>query len=156
MKVIIMEDGESARSVYVRTDGDVTVFNRDRKFRFGIDISTAETTWQILERVMPAIAHAETARLKIDALAARCSTGWRPRPPDEIDPDIPQRTLWRARFAVDLLRYPDDDEFYSLDTILMGVDENGQVQATGEIFWIDAGREWVICEDYFWWTPAEE
>lgn len=38
----------------------------------------------------------------------------------------------------------------------MGVDEIGQVQATGEIFWIDAGREWVICEDCFWWTPAEE
>lgn len=89
MKVIIMEDGESARSVYVRTDGDVTVFDRNRKFRFRTDISTAETTWQILERVMPAIVHAETARLKIDALAARCRTGWRPGYPDEIDPDIP-------------------------------------------------------------------
>lgn len=59
-------------------------------------------------------------------------------------PDIPQRTLRRARFGIDLLRYPDDEEFYSLATILMRVDENGQVQATGEIFWIDAGREWAV------------
>ncbi|MET3298991.1 hypothetical protein [Bradyrhizobium diazoefficiens] len=157
MKTItIIEDGDRARLVYVRNDGDVTVFDRDQKFRFRTDIAGAETTWQILERVVPAIAHAETARLKIEALVARCRTGWRPGYPDEIDPDIPQRTLRRARFGIDLLRYPDDDEFYSPATILMGVDENGQVQGTGEIFWIDAGREWVICEDYFWWTPAEE
>jgi ribosome biogenesis protein Tsr3 len=61
MKVItIIEDGERARSVYVRPDGDVTVFDRDRKFRFRTDISGAETTWQLLERVVPAIAHAES------------------------------------------------------------------------------------------------
>jgi hypothetical protein len=39
MKAIltIIEDGERARSVYVRHDGDVTMFDRDRKFRFRAD-----------------------------------------------------------------------------------------------------------------------
>ncbi|MEH2506837.1 hypothetical protein V1290_005648 [Bradyrhizobium sp. AZCC 1578] len=111
MKVItIIEEGERPRSVYVRADGDVTVFDRDRKFRFRTDIAGAETTWQILARVVPTIVHAETVRLKIEAFADRCRTGWRPGYPDEIDPDIPQRTLRRARLGVDLLRYPDDDE----------------------------------------------
>ncbi|WGS20186.1 MULTISPECIES: hypothetical protein [unclassified Bradyrhizobium] len=169
MKVItIMEEGERARSVYVRTDGDVTVFDRHRKFRFRTDISGAETTWQILERVVPAIVHAETARLKIEALADRCRTGWRPGYPDEIDPDIPQRALRRAQFGIDLIRYPDHDEFYSPATILMGIEmgtgpstslvgkSDGTVCVTGEILWIDAAREWAICEDGFWWTPAED
>lgn len=139
----------------MRPDGDVTVFDQDRKFRFRTDVAGAETTWQILARVVPAIVHAETVRLTIEALADRCRTGWRTGYPDEIDPDIPQRTLRRARFGVDLLRYPDDDEFYSPATILMGVGENRQVQATSEIMWIDARREWAVCEDTFWWTPVE-
>lgn len=105
---------------------------------------------------MPTIAHVEAVRIKIEALAERCRTGWRPGYPDEIDPDIPQRTLRRARFGVDLLRYPDDDEFCGPATILMGVNETGQVHATAEILWIDAGREWMVCDDCFWWTPAED
>jgi hypothetical protein len=94
--------------------------------------------------------------------------GWRPGYPDEIDPDIPQRTLRRARFGIDLIRYPDDDELFSPATILMGIEmgtgpstslvgkSHGTVCVTGEILWIDAAREWAICEDGFWWTPAEE
>lgn len=118
MKTIaIIEDDERARAIYVRNDGDVTVFDH-HKFRFRTDIAGAETTWQILARVVPAIVHAETARLKINALAAPCRTGWRPGYPDEIDPDIPQRTLRRARFGVDLLRYPEDDELYSVNRLL--------------------------------------
>ncbi|WP_141937284.1 hypothetical protein [Bradyrhizobium sp. UNPA324] len=169
MKVItIVEDGERARSVYVSADGDLTVFDRDRKFRFRTDVAGAETTWQILERVVPAIIHAETASLKIEALADRCRTGWRPGYPDEIDRDISQRTLRRAGFGIDLIRYPDDEEFYSPATILMGIEtgtgpstslvgkSHGTVCVTGEILWIDAAREWAVCEDGFWWTPAEE
>ncbi|MBR0728604.1 hypothetical protein JQ582_04760 [Bradyrhizobium japonicum] len=169
MKTItIIEDGDRARLIYVRTDGDVTVFDRDRKFRFRTDISGAETTCQILERVVPAIVQAETARLKIEALADRCRTGWCPGYPDEIDPYIPQRTLRRARFGIDLIRYPEDDEFYSPATILMGIEmgtgpstslvgkSDGTECVTGEILWIDAAREWAVCEDAFWWTPAEE
>jgi hypothetical protein len=34
--------------------------------------------------------------------------------------------------------------------------EGGSVCVTGEILWIDAAREWAICEDAFWWTPPEE
>lgn len=46
MKIItIIDDEERARSIYVRPDGDVTMFDRDRKFRFRTDISGAETTW---------------------------------------------------------------------------------------------------------------
>ncbi|MGK7062871.1 hypothetical protein AB4853_41160 [Bradyrhizobium sp. 1050_B9_N1_2] len=153
MKTItVTKGGEGARSIYVRNDGDVTVFDRDHEFRFRTDIAEADTTWQILARVVPAIVHAETVHLKIDALVDRCRAGWRPGYPDEIDPDIPQRTLRRARFA--LLRYPDDNESYSRSTILME-STNGQIQATGEIVWIDADREWVVREDYFWWTPVE-
>lgn len=48
------------------------------------------------------------------------------------------------------------DESYSPANILMGVDENGQTQATGEIFWIYPGSEWAVCEDGFWWTLAGE
>ncbi|MGY3618446.1 hypothetical protein [Bradyrhizobium sp. USDA 10063] len=157
MKTItIIEDDERARSIYVRPDGDVTVFDRDRKFRFKIDIAAAKTTWQILARVAPLIANAESVRVKIDDLADRCRTGWRPGYPDEIDPDIPQRTLRRARFGIDLIRYPDYDDFYSPATILMGDDENGQFQVTTEILWIDAGCEWAVCEDCFWWTPPDD
>lgn len=119
MKTItVIKDDEGARSIYVRNDGYVTVFDRDRP-------------------------------------ADRCRAGWRPGYPDEIDPDIPQRTLRRARFAVDLPRNPGNNESYSPATILMGVDENGQIQATGKIVWIDADREWVVCWDYFWWMPVE-
>jgi hypothetical protein len=159
MKVInIMEDGEAARSVYVRPDGDVTVYDRERKFRFKVDIAGAETTWQILGRVVPAIAHAESVRCKIDAVVDRCRTGWRPGYPDEIDPDVPQRTLRRTRFGIDLMRYPDDGELleYSRADILMGRDENGHMGVSGEILWIDGARHWAVCEDGFWWTPAEE
>jgi hypothetical protein len=167
MRVItIIDDEKRARSIYVRRDGDVTVFDRDRKFRFQTEAAGAATTWQLLERMIPAIIRAEAIGLKIEAVADRCRTGWRPAVPDEIDADIPQRMLWRAHFGVDLLRYPEDDEFYSPATILMGIEidagrstsfvGNGTVGATGEILWIDAARAWAVCEDGFWWTPGED
>lgn len=158
MKVFtIIEEGERARSIYVRHDGDVTVFDRDRQFRFLTDIAGAETTWQILARVTPQIVAAEARAIKIETLADRCRTGWRPTAA-EIDADVPQRTLLGARFGVDLLRYPDDLDLmqFSRATILMGRDEAGLRLVTGEILWIDAGREWAVCEDCFWWTPANE
>jgi hypothetical protein len=50
MKVItIIDDEERARSIYVRPDGDVTVFDRDRKFRFRTEVAGAATTWQLLD-----------------------------------------------------------------------------------------------------------
>ncbi|MHC2462427.1 hypothetical protein [Bradyrhizobium embrapense] len=168
MKVInILEDGSPPRSVYVRPTGDLTVYDGERKYKLKVDIGGAETTWQILARVAPAIAHAADVRSKIDDLADRCRTGWRPAYPEEIDPDVPQRTLWRSRFGIDLIRYP-DEEFYSPATILMGIASgagpstslvgktDGAVGVTGDILWIDAAREWAVCEDAFWWTPREE
>jgi formate-dependent phosphoribosylglycinamide formyltransferase (GAR transformylase) len=68
----IIEDGERARSVYVRADGDVTVFDR-RKFRFRCDIAGAKTTWQIMTRITPHVVAAEARAIEIEALADRCS-----------------------------------------------------------------------------------
>jgi hypothetical protein len=157
MKAItIIEDGERARSVYVRADGDVTVFDRDRKFRFRCDIAGAETTWQIMARVTPHVVAAKARAIEIETLADRCRTGWLPVA-EEIDADVPQRTMLHAGFGVDLMRYPDDPEVmeYSRATLLMGRDETGRGLATGEILWIDAAQRWAVCEDGFWWTPAD-
>jgi hypothetical protein len=152
--ITIIEDGERARSVYVR-DGDVTVFDRDRKFRFRCDTAGAETTWQILARITPGIVAAEARAIKIEALADRCRSGWRPVA-GEIDPDVAQHTLLSARFGVDLLRYPDEPDFmeFGRATSLVGRDEAGRTLVSGEILWIEAGREWAVCEDGFWWMPA--
>ncbi|MEH2499576.1 hypothetical protein V1294_006055 [Bradyrhizobium sp. AZCC 1678] len=153
----LLEEGQSARSIYVRGDGEVTVYDVGRTLRCRVSIDGAETAWQMLERVMPGTVHAEAVRLKIGRLVERVQTGWRPSYPDEIDPDIPQRTLRRARFAIETMAYPEDpeDPYHAPATVLMGVDESGRVQPTGEVLWIDAGREWALCEDGFWWTPAE-
>ena len=154
--ITIFEDGaDRVRSIYVEPNGSVQVFDKDRKFRFGADVRDAETTWQILARIMPAIVLAEAHAIKIDALADRCRTGWRPFA-GEIDPDVQQRTLLNARFGVDLLRYPDDPNFmeFGRATSLMGRDGAGRTVVTGEILWIEAGREWVVCEDGFWWMPG--
>jgi hypothetical protein len=128
MKVITIiedgKDGERARSIYVGSDSDVTVF---------------------------------------DATANSGSRSTSPAPKGRADPRARGAShracrvrLRRARFGVDVLRYSEDEEFYSPATILMGIDKNGQVHATTEILWIDAAREWVVREDGFWWTPEEE
>jgi hypothetical protein len=154
--ITIIEDGERARSLYVREDGDVTVFDLDRKFRFRCDIAGAETTWQIMARVTPHIVAAEAEAIEIKTLADRCRTGWLPVA-EEIDAAVRQRTMFGARFGVDLLAYPDDPELmeYSRATLLMGRDEAGRHVATEEILWIDAAQGWAVCEDGFWWTPAD-
>jgi hypothetical protein len=157
MKAItIIEDGERARSVYVRDDGDVTVFDRDRKFRFRSDIAGAETTWQIMARVTPHVVAAEARAIAIETLADRCRTGWIPVA-GEIDVDVPQRTIRGVTFGVDLLRYPDDPDLaqYSRATLLMGRDEAGRTLVTGEILWIAADQSYAVCEDGLWWTPAD-
>jgi hypothetical protein len=155
--ITIIEDGERARSVYVRADGDVTVFDRDRKFRFRCDIAGAETTWQIMARVTPHVVAAEARAIKIEALADRCRTGWLPVA-EKIDADVPQRTMLHSGFGVDLMRYPDDPEVmeYSRATLLMGRDEAGSALVTGEILWIAADRSYAVCEDGFWWTAEVE
>jgi hypothetical protein len=157
MKIIaISEDGERARSIYVRADGDVTVFDLDRKFRFRCDIAGAETTWQIMARVTPHVVAAEALAIEIEALADRCRTGWLPVA-EEIDADVPQRTIRSATFGVDLLRYPDDPEVmeYSRATLLMGRDQAGHAVATGDILWIAADGSYAVCEDGFWWMAAD-
>jgi hypothetical protein len=156
MKIITIIEEDGVRSLYVRADGDVTVFDRDRKFRFRCDIAGAETTWQIVARVTPHVVAAEARAIGIEALADRCRTGWLPVA-EEIDADVPQRTIRSATFGVDLMRYPDDPELmaYSRATLLMGRDETGRALVTGEILWIDAAQRWAVCEDGFWWTPAD-
>jgi hypothetical protein len=67
----------------------------------------------------------------------------------EIDPDIPQRTL--SHFAIDAIAYPDFPGHYSPPTKLLGRDERGYVEPTGNIIWIDAHLEWAVCDDGFWW-----
>jgi hypothetical protein len=150
MKIITIIEDERARSVYVRADGDVTVFDRDRKFRFRCDIAGAETTWQIMARITPHVVAAEARAIGIEALADRCRTGWLPVA-EEIDADVQQRTMLRSGFGVDLMRYPDDPEFaeYSRATLLMGRDQAGHALVTGEILWIDAAQRWAVCEDGF-------
>lgn len=152
----IIEDGEErARSIYIRADGDVTVFDKDRKFRFRCDLAGAESTWQILARVTPHIVAAEAVAGKIELLADRCRTGWIPVA-EEIDRDVPQRTMLRATLAVDLMRYPDDPDLmqYSRADVLLGRDDAGFGIGSGEILWIDADRAWAVCDDAFWWLKS--
>lgn len=67
---------------------------------------------------------------------------------------IKQRTFVAWTFAVDLLQYPEDDEFppaYGRAEKLLGRDAEGFGMSSGEILWIDAGLRWALCEDGFWW-----
>jgi hypothetical protein len=54
-----------------------------------------------------------------------------------------------------LLAYPDEPDLmqYSRATKMLGLDEHGHVQPSGTILWIDAGRQWAVCDDGFLWTP---
>jgi hypothetical protein len=157
MKAItLIEDGaDRVRSLYVNDRGDVTVFDRDRKFRFFCDIAGAVTTWKLMARITPYVVASETRAIVIEMLADRCRTGWIPVP-EEIAADVRQRKIRGATFAVDLLRYPDDPDLaqYSRATLLMGRDESGRALGTGEILWIAADRSYAVCEDGFWWSPA--
>ncbi|WP_298257231.1 hypothetical protein [Bradyrhizobium sp.] len=156
--ITIIEDrADRVRSIHVEWNGDVRVFDKDRRFRFRADVRGAQTTWQLLSRITPSIAAAELRAIAIEKVADRCRTGWLPVA-DEIDPLVEQRTLRRSRFGVDLLRFPDDPEFAHLSraTILTGRDKFGRARVTGEILWIDSQRAWAVCEDGFWWTPGPE
>ena len=149
----VIEDGERARSLCVRGDGDVRVF--DRTFNFRADISCAGTTWQILARIAPHIVSAELRAIEIETLAERCRTGWRPTSA-AIDPDVRQRKLRRANCSVALLRYPDHPEFpeFSRASILTSTHAAGQERVvTGENLRIDGNREFAVCEDCFRRTP---
>jgi hypothetical protein len=153
----LIED-DRATMLHLRRDGDVTVFDRDResaiRFRVPMDVED-DTTWRLLSRVMKGLIHAEDRLIRIDRLVKRLKTGWKPVA-SEIDPEIPQRVLRRAHFAIDLIAYPDDPDFYSPPTLLLGIGESGHVEPTGQILWIDAEREWAVCDNGFWWTPMEE
>lgn len=155
MRSFALIDGDRAIMLHVRHEGDVTVFDRDRespiRFRIPMDVD-GDTTWRLLSRVIDGIVRAEYRLIKIDRLVERVRTGWRPTT-GEIDPEIPQRVLRRAHLAVDAIAYPDDPDFYSPATKLLGIDESGHVEPTGEILWIDAHRDWAVCDDGFWWTP---
>jgi hypothetical protein len=134
----------------------VTVFDRDCKFRVRTDLAGTETFWQILARITPAVVAAEMRAIAIETLADGCRTAWRPVAA-EIDADARGGPLFGARFAVDLMRYPDDAELAHLSraTVLMGRDEAGRTSVTGEILWIDADRRRTVCEDSFCWMPED-
>lgn len=157
MRSFALIEGDRATMLHVRHDGDVTVFDRDResaiRFRVPMDVED-DTTWRLPHRVLIALVQAEARLIRIDRLVERVRTGWRPTP-GEIDPEIPQRTLRRAHFAIDAIRYPEDEDFYSPPTVLLGIGEHGHADPTGQILWTDAHREWAVC-DGFWWTPQEE
>jgi hypothetical protein len=151
----LLEEGQSARSIYIRGDGEVTMFEIGRKIKCRVPMHLdSDTTWQLLSRVTAAIVQVEAVRLEIDRLVERVQTGWQPVA-SEIDPDVPQRTLRDAHFGIDALAYPDlpDEPYYAPPTLLLGRGEDGDIDATGEILWIGAAREWAICEGGFWWTP---
>ena len=151
----LIEDGR-ATILHVRHDGDVTVFDRDREspIRFRIAIhADGDTTWRMLSRVMDGLVRAEDRLIRIEHLVERVKAGWRPVA-DEIDSEIPQRTLRRAPFAFP--DDPDDPDFYAPPTKLLGIGSSGYVEPTGHILWIDAYREWAVCDDGLWWTPPED
>jgi hypothetical protein len=160
MRSFALIEGGRATMLHVRHDGDVTVFDRDRESAIRIRISMhadGDTTWRMLSRVMDGLVRAEDRLIRIERLVERVKTGWRPIP-GEIDPEIPQRTLRRAHFAVDAIAFPDDGDpdFYAPPTKLLGIGESGYVEPTGHILWIDAYREWAVCDDGFWWMPWED
>ncbi|MBN9007152.1 MAG: hypothetical protein J0H40_17275 [Rhizobiales bacterium] len=157
MRAFTLLEGEtSARMIRVRGNGTIIVHEGGRRRLHArvTDLDRNASTWALLARVVPAIAHAESVRSKIDRLVERAMTGWTPAS-DEIDADIPQRTLKEAVFATDLLAFPDDPDLmhYSRAYRLLGRDESGFGASVGEILWIAANREWAICDDGFWWLP---
>jgi hypothetical protein len=132
------------------------VFDReDRTFRLDFDLDDLEiekaSAWELLARVAPAIAVEEDRRDALDALAERCRTGWVPTPINRMF--VRQRTLTDSHLAINAIAYPDDEEFYSPATKLLGRDAEGHVQVTGEILWIAADRSYAICDDGLWWLP---
>ena len=107
---------------------------------------------RLLHRALAGIVRAEDRLLRIDRLVERVRTGWRPVA-DEIDPEIQQRTLHRAHFAIDAMRYPDDEDFYSPRTGLLGIGDHGR-EPTGQIMCGSTliGRGWSATTDS-WWKP---
>jgi hypothetical protein len=85
-------------------------------------------------------------------LLERLQTGWIPVA-DEIAAGIPQQTMARWSFAVDLMAYPDEPEFvqYSRAEHLLGRDDQGFGMSSGEIFWIASDLTWAMCEGGFFW-----
>jgi hypothetical protein len=153
----LIED-DRATMLHIRHDGDVTVFDCDRStpLRCRVEMDGTESKWVLLSRVCDGIAQHEDVLVRIDRLVERVQTGWRPVA-EEIDPDIPQRTMLRATFAVDLLAYPDEPDLmqYSRATKLLGRDEEGAVCSTGEILWIASDLSWALCADgFYWWEGS--
>jgi hypothetical protein len=107
----LIEDERNMRLIRVRGDGTVVVNDvGGRRLHARVaDIDRGASTWGLLAQVVPAIAHAEMVRAKIDRLVERAMTGWNPDP-SEIDADIPQHTLRQANFATDLLAFPDEPD----------------------------------------------
>jgi len=161
MRSFALIEGDLATMLHVRHDGDVTVFDRNRKspIRYRIAMqAVGDTTWRMPSRVMDGLVRAEDRLIRIDQLVERVKAGWRPVPA-EIDPEIPQRTLRRAHFAIDAIAFPEnpeDPDYYAPPTKLLGIGESGYVEPTGHILWIDAHRHWAVCEDGLWWTPQED
>ena len=150
MRTFALIEDERATMIHIRPGGDVTVFDAGRALHCRVELDGAESKWRLLWKVMTAVAHADHVMGRIEIVADRCRTGWRPTP-DEIDPEVPQWRLIEWGWAVDALAYPETEGFYSPATRLMGRQENGGLNASGEILWIDAEQSFAVCDDGFWW-----
>jgi len=144
MRSFALIEGDRSTMMHVRSDGDVTVFDRDResaiRFRIPMDVD-GDTIWRLLSRVMAGIVRAEERLIRIDRLVERLQTGWRPVA-SEIDPDIPQQTLANWQFA---------PSFTRPETVVIGHDADGRVTRSDQILWIDADLRWALCESGIWW-----
>jgi hypothetical protein len=147
----VIEDGESrARSLYV-FGNRVIITDRDRRIEFRVrELIDDDPVWLMLSKLAPHIMAASDRAEAIERLADRCRTGWIPVA-GEIDPLVPQRTMLRCTFAVDAMRYPDFEDFYSPATKLLGRDDAGFGMTSGEILWIAADLSFAICDDGMWW-----
>ena len=74
----------------------------------------------------------------MERLLERLQTGWRPKR-DEIDMRIPQHDMGEWMFLL----------YHGGGHAL--IHSTSKLEDSGCILWIDAGLEFALCENGFWW-----